>query len=153
MSPPPAHGLAFPSAPLLGAPHHRPAAPVHARTRPHAPASPLGLHPHLEETGPLSLGVQEGRMALRILHIHGMEAHIGRGPGVQVNPYLLLPDPHRPWTLRPRRPRGASRRARRALWRRPPGGFGTPSVRSHRRFRHRGIALCSRIWHNVGGWS
>jgi hypothetical protein len=28
---------------------------------------------NLGETGPLSQGVQEGRKALRILHIHGME--------------------------------------------------------------------------------
>ena len=28
---------------------------------------------YLGETGPLSQGVQEGRKALRILHIHGME--------------------------------------------------------------------------------
>ena len=28
---------------------------------------------HLGETGPLSQGVQEGRKALRILYIHGME--------------------------------------------------------------------------------
>ena len=34
--------------------------------------------PHLEETGPLSQGVQEGRQALRILvlhGVHGMEVH------------------------------------------------------------------------------
>jgi hypothetical protein len=34
---------------------------------------------HLGETGPLSKGVQEGRQALRILHIHGMVVH-GKRP-------------------------------------------------------------------------
>jgi hypothetical protein len=28
---------------------------------------------HLGETGPLSQGVQAGRQALRILHVHGMK--------------------------------------------------------------------------------
>jgi hypothetical protein len=42
--------------------------------------SMLGL-PHLGATGPLSQRVQEGRQALRILHIHGMEARRKRRRG------------------------------------------------------------------------
>ena len=37
----------------------------------------------LGETGPLSQGVQAGRQALRIRHVHGMEEE---AQGVQVNP-------------------------------------------------------------------
>ena len=40
----------------------------------------------LGETGPLSLGVQTGRKALRIPHIHGMEVRKKRSRGFKKRP-------------------------------------------------------------------